>query len=75
LGRLVKKDICIFYGHLVYFTAFGYILLSLGTFYGNLVYFYPFWYVAPRKIWQPCSAAVHFGGIDADERTGKNIPA
>jgi hypothetical protein len=28
----------VFYGHLVYFTAIRYIILSLGIFYGQLVY-------------------------------------
>jgi hypothetical protein len=32
-------DVGIFYGHLVYFKAFWYILLPSGTFYGHLVYF------------------------------------
>jgi hypothetical protein len=36
---------CIFYGHLVYFTAIWYILLPFGIFYGYLVYFPPFLYV------------------------------
>jgi hypothetical protein len=39
----------IFYGHLVYFVAVGYILFLL------FAIVFPFWYVAPRKIWQPCT--------------------
>jgi hypothetical protein len=47
------KEVGIFYGHLVYFTAHCYILLTFGTICGNLVYFNTFWNVLPRKIWQP----------------------
>jgi hypothetical protein len=57
---LAKKDVGIFYGHLVYFTAIWSISLAFGIFYGHLVYFvahfgkfFPFWFVVPRKIWQP----------------------
>jgi hypothetical protein len=35
----------IFYGHLVYFTAIGYILLPFGILCGNLVYFVVIWYI------------------------------
>jgi hypothetical protein len=48
------EDVGIFYGHLVHFTVFCYILLTFGKVHGNLVYFIPFWYFEPRKIWQPC---------------------
>jgi hypothetical protein len=47
----------IFYCHLEYFTDFLYILWFLGAVCGHLAPFTQFWYVAPRKIWQPCSAA------------------
>jgi hypothetical protein len=47
------EDNGIFYGHLVYFTVFCYILWAFGIVRGNLVYFYPFWYFVPRNIWQP----------------------
>jgi hypothetical protein len=47
------EDAGIFYGHLVHFTVFCYILLTFGKVRGNLVYFIPFWYFVPRKIWQP----------------------
>jgi hypothetical protein len=47
------KDVGMFNGHLVYFTAIGYTLWTLGVLCGNLVYFSPFWYVVLRKIWQP----------------------
>jgi hypothetical protein len=47
------KSICMFCGHLEYFTAFG-IFWPFGIFSGNLVYIFPFRYVLPRKIWQPC---------------------
>jgi hypothetical protein len=41
------------YGHLVYFTAISYILLSFGIFCGHFGIFFQFWYVVPSKIWQP----------------------
>jgi hypothetical protein len=56
---LAIKDVSIFYDHLVYFTAFGYILWQYGIFYGCLECFPPFWYVVPRKIWQPCLLPTH----------------
>jgi hypothetical protein len=48
------EDDGIFYGHLVHFRVFCYILWTFGIIRGNLVYFFPFWYFVPRKIWQPC---------------------
>jgi hypothetical protein len=33
------EDVGIFYGHLVHFTAFGYILWPFSIFFGHLVYF------------------------------------
>jgi hypothetical protein len=33
------EDVGIFYGHLVHFMVFWYILWAFGIFYGNLVYF------------------------------------
>jgi hypothetical protein len=56
LEGLAIKDVGIFYGRLVYFTAICYILWSLGISYGYLVYFSLFWYVVSGKIWQPCAA-------------------
>jgi hypothetical protein len=47
------EDVGTFYGHLVHFTHFCYILWTFGRVRGNLVYFSPFWYFVPRKIWQP----------------------
>jgi hypothetical protein len=47
------EDVGIFYGHLVQFKVFCYILWTFGIVRGNLVYFVPFWYFVPRKIWQP----------------------
>jgi hypothetical protein len=47
------EDVGMFYGHVVHFTVFCYILLTYGKVCGNLVYFIPFWYFVPRKIWQP----------------------
>jgi hypothetical protein len=47
------EDDGIFYGHLVQFTVFCYILWTFGIDRGNLAYFFPFGYFVPRKIWQP----------------------
>jgi hypothetical protein len=44
------EDVGIFYGHLVHFTVFCYILRKFGIFRGN---FFPFRYFVPKKIWQP----------------------
>jgi hypothetical protein len=33
------KDVGIFYGHLVHFMVFSYILLTFGIVHGNLVYY------------------------------------
>jgi hypothetical protein len=43
------EDVGIFYGHLVHFTVFCYILWTFGIVRGNLVYFPPFWYVSTKK--------------------------
>jgi hypothetical protein len=50
---LAMGDVGIFYGHLVHFTVFCYILWTFGIVRGNLVYVFPFWYFLPREIWQP----------------------
>jgi hypothetical protein len=47
------ENLCIFYDHLVYFTAIESILWPFGIFCGNLVYFSPFWYVVPKKSGNP----------------------
>jgi hypothetical protein len=39
LEGLAMEDVGIFYGHLVHFTVFCYILLTSGIVFGNLVYF------------------------------------
>jgi hypothetical protein len=36
---LAMDDVGIFYGHLVHFTVFCYILLTFGIVHGNLLYF------------------------------------
>jgi hypothetical protein len=46
-------DFGIFYGHVVHFTVFSYILWTFGIVRGHFVYFFPFWYSVARKIWQP----------------------
>jgi hypothetical protein len=43
------EDDGIFYGHLVHFKVFCYILWTFGIVRGNLVYYFSFWYFAPRK--------------------------
>jgi hypothetical protein len=48
------EGVGLFYGHLIYFTVFCYILRTFGIARGNLVYLFPFWYFVPRKIWQQC---------------------
>jgi hypothetical protein len=45
LEVLAMENLCIFYDHLVYFTAIVTILQPFGIFCGNLVYFSPFWYI------------------------------
>jgi hypothetical protein len=52
-----KMTVCIFYGHLVQFTVFCYILWTFGIVRVNLVNFSLFWYLEPRKVWQPWSFA------------------
>jgi hypothetical protein len=48
---LAMEDVGIFYGHLIHFTVFWYILWTFGT-------LSPFGYFVPRKIWQPCPVPV-----------------
>jgi hypothetical protein len=50
------EDVGIFFVHLVNFLAIRHILWPFGIFSPVLIHFFLFWYVAPRKIWQPCSA-------------------
>jgi hypothetical protein len=52
LEGLAMGDVVIFYGHVVHFTFFCYILWTFGVFCGILVYFSPSWYFVPRKIWR-----------------------
>jgi hypothetical protein len=56
------EDDIIFYGHLVHFTVFCYILWTFGIVRGNLVYVSPFWYFVPRKIWQTLHSAAALKG-------------
>jgi hypothetical protein len=57
---LAMKDVVVFYGHLVHFTVFCYILWTFSIVRGNLVYFFLCWYFVPRKkIWQPCAVVVN----------------
>jgi hypothetical protein len=53
LEGLALEDVGIFYGHLIHFRVFCYILWTLGRFRANLVYYSPLWYFVRRKIWQP----------------------
>jgi hypothetical protein len=43
------EDVGIFYGHLVHFVVFCYILWTFGMVRGSLVYFFPFWYFCTKK--------------------------
>jgi hypothetical protein len=55
---------CIFYGHLVHFTVFCYILSTFGIVRGNMYgIFFPFWYFVPRTIWQPCSPQILYCSV------------
>jgi hypothetical protein len=45
LESLAMVGVGIFYGHLVHFTVFWYILWTFGPFYGLLVYFFDIWYI------------------------------
>jgi hypothetical protein len=47
------EDVGIFYGNLVRFTVFCYILNTFGIVRGNLVYFFSFWYFVPQKSGNP----------------------
>jgi hypothetical protein len=53
LERLAMEDIGIFYGHLVHFTAFCYILWTFGIVRGNLVYFSRFGILYQEKSGNP----------------------
>jgi hypothetical protein len=53
LKGLAMEDDGIFYGHLVHFTVFCYILWAFGIVRGNLVYFSPFLYFVPKKSGNP----------------------
>jgi hypothetical protein len=52
------EDVGIFYGHLVHFTVFCYILWKFGIVPLNLVHFFPFWYFVPKKSGNPDTSAV-----------------
>jgi hypothetical protein len=57
------EDVGIFYGHLVHFTVFCYILWTFGTVCGNLVYFSPFGILNEENSGNPvsdCSSSVKF---------------
>jgi hypothetical protein len=47
------EDVCILFGHLVYFMAICYILWPFGIFYGYLVHFSRFCKLQ-KIVWQPC---------------------
>jgi hypothetical protein len=47
------EDVSIFYGHLVYFTVFCYILWTFGIVLGNLVYFSCFGILYQEKSGNP----------------------
>jgi hypothetical protein len=58
------EGVCIFYGHLVYFSSIWYMLGPFGMcvcqFNTNI--FFPFCYVVPRKIWQTCHGPQQLNG-------------
>jgi hypothetical protein len=47
------EDVCIFYGHLVHFMVFCYILWTFGIVRGNLVYFSRFVILNQEKSGNP----------------------
>jgi hypothetical protein len=53
LEGLAVEDVGIFYGHLVHFTVFWYILLTFGIVCGNLVYFSRFGILYQEKSGNP----------------------
>jgi hypothetical protein len=54
--RFLQSKMLVYYGHLVHFTVFWYILWTFGIFCGNLACkLFQFWYFVPRNIWQPWS--------------------
>jgi hypothetical protein len=53
LEGLAMEDVGIFYGHLVHFMVFCYILLTLGIVRGNLVYFPRFGILYQEKSGNP----------------------
>jgi hypothetical protein len=68
--RVLQWKMLVFFCHLVYFALIRSVLLPFGLHYFHLVYLTFIWYiswsfgilfpfrcVAPRKIWQPCSAS------------------
>jgi hypothetical protein len=62
-------DVGIFYGHLVHFTVFCYILWTFGIVHVDLGIFFPFWYFVPSKIWQPCCLHISLAAF-----SGRNSP-
>jgi hypothetical protein len=61
------EDVGKFFGHLVHFTVFCYILLTFGMVCGNLVYFSNFGILYEEKSGNPGSGAFR------QRREGKNI--
>jgi hypothetical protein len=55
LEGLAAEDVGIFFGHLVHFTAFCYILWTFGRIRGNLVYFSRFGILYQEKSGNPAS--------------------
>jgi hypothetical protein len=45
LEGIAMEDVGTFYGNLVHFKVFWYILLAFGIFYWHLVYFIGIWYI------------------------------
>jgi hypothetical protein len=74
LEGLAMEDAGMFYGHLVHFTVFCYILWTFGIVRCNLVYFFRFGNLRQRKIWQPrwrptfAKEFLHSRGNGVDDR-------
>jgi hypothetical protein len=55
------EDVSIFYGHLVHFMVFCYILETFGTVRGNFVYFSRFGILYKEKSGNPARGAIVIG--------------
>jgi hypothetical protein len=65
------EDVSIFYGHLVYFTVFCYILWTFGIVLGNLVYFSCFGILYQEKSGNPAWAICFSCAKDTNKKIFK----